>query len=74
MIAKLTSKNQLTLPKRVIAQFGDAKYFAVSTEYGRIVLEPVNMTSLMAVREKLEALGIDEKDVADSVAWARKGK
>ena len=74
MIAKLTSKNQLTLPKRIVAQFGDAKYYAVSTEYGRIILEPVNTTSLMAVREKLEALGIDEKDVADSVAWARKRK
>ncbi len=74
MIAKLTSKNQLTLPKRVVAQFADAKYFAVSTEYGRIVLEPVNTTSIMAVREKLEALGIVDKDVADAVAWARKGK
>ena len=74
MIAKLTSKNQLTLPKGVVAQFAGAKYFAVSTDYGRIVLEPVNTTSLMAVREKLETLGIDEKDVGDAVAWSRNKK
>lgn len=74
MIAKLTSKNQLTLPKRIVDQFADAKYFEVSTEYGRIILEPVNTTSIMAVREKLETLGIAEEDVADAVAWARKKK
>ncbi len=74
MIAKLTSKNQLTLPKRIVAQFADAKYFEVSTEYGRIILEPMNTTSIMAVRERLEALGIAEEDVADAVVWARKKK
>ena len=74
MIAKLTSKNQLTLPKRIVDQFADAKYFEVSIEYGRIILEPVNTTSIMAVREKLETLGIAEEDVADAVAWARKKK
>ncbi len=74
MIAKLTSKNQLTLPKRIVAQFADAQYFEVSTEYGRIILEPMNTTSIMDVREKLEALGIAEADVADAVVWARKKK
>ncbi len=72
MIAKLTSKNQLTLPKSVVSQFPDAQYFSVEAEYGRIVLEPVNPPPLSAVREKIEALGISESDVGEAVAWSRK--
>jgi bifunctional DNA-binding transcriptional regulator/antitoxin component of YhaV-PrlF toxin-antitoxin module len=74
MLAKLTSKNQLTLPKRIIEQFGDVRYFSVETEYGRIILEPVNTNSLSVVREKMEALGITEKDVQEAVTWSRKRK
>ena len=74
MLAKLTSKNQLTLPKSIVAQFSGARYFSVEAEYGRIILEPVNTTPLSAVREKLEALGISEGDVRGAVAWSRKRK
>ena len=74
MLAKLTSKNQLTLPKSVVAQFPGAEYFSVEAEYGRIVLEPVNPQPLSAVREKLEALNISEADVREAVAWSRKRK
>ncbi|HQX25465.1 MAG TPA: AbrB/MazE/SpoVT family DNA-binding domain-containing protein, partial [Pseudomonadota bacterium] len=41
MLAKLTSKNQLTLPKRITAAVGDAEYFEVEAKDGRIVLTPV---------------------------------
>jgi bifunctional DNA-binding transcriptional regulator/antitoxin component of YhaV-PrlF toxin-antitoxin module len=74
MLAKLTSKNQLTLPKRIIEQFGDVRYFSVETEYGRIILEPVNTNPLSAVREKMDALGLTEKDVQEAVTWSRKRK
>ena len=40
MLAKLTSKNQLTLPKAVIADFQGLEYFDVTKENGRIVLTP----------------------------------
>jgi len=72
MIVKLTSKNQLTLPKSVVSQFPGALYFSVEAEYGRIVLEPVNPQPLSAVREKIAALGISESDVGEAVAWSRK--
>ncbi len=39
-LAKLTSKNQLTLPKDIVAQFPGAQYFSIQAEYGRIILEP----------------------------------
>ena len=74
MIAKLTSKNQLTLPKKIVAQFPQVQYFSVEAEYDRIVLEPVNTNSLSAVREKLEALGLSEDDVGEAVAWSRRRK
>ena len=71
MLAKLTSKNQLTLPKNVVAEVGGAEYFDVRTENGRIVLTPVGIQRADAVRAKLAELGITERDVADAVAWAR---
>jgi hypothetical protein len=71
MLAKLTSKNQLTLPKAVLSSCPDAEYFDVSEENGRIVLTPVRLNQANAVRSKLADLGISEGDVADAVNWAR---
>ena len=38
MLAKLTSKNQLTLPKSVTQAVGAAEYFDVQTRDGQIIL------------------------------------
>lgn len=72
MLAKLTAKNQLTLPKAVLAAFPEAEYFDVTEENGRIVLAPVRVTRANAVRAKLADLGLTEADVAEAVAWARR--
>lgn len=72
MLAKKTSKNQITLPKAVIVKFPDVEYFDVKTEKGRIVLLPVTIGRPDAVRAKLADLGIAERDIEDAVAWARK--
>jgi bifunctional DNA-binding transcriptional regulator/antitoxin component of YhaV-PrlF toxin-antitoxin module len=71
VLAKITSKNQITLPKAVLLQCAPAEYYDVSTEGGRIVLTPVQVHSADAVRHKLEALGLTESDIADAVQWAR---
>ena len=71
MLAKMTTKNQITLPKAVTAQVPTAEYFDVEVEGGRIVLTPVRMQKADAVREKLAQLGIAENDVDDAVAWVR---
>lgn len=71
VLAKKTSKNQLTLPKEVVKDFPGVEYFSVRSEGGRIVLEPFVRSRADQVREKLAELGIDEQDVADAVAWAR---
>ena len=72
MLAKLTSKNQLTLPKAVVAAVQGAEYFEVTEENGRIVLTPVRINRADAVRSKLEELNLSEADIADAVAWARR--
>ncbi len=72
MLAKLTSKNQLTLPKAVISTFPETEYFDVTRERGRIVLTPVRLTRSDAVRAKLAELGLSETDVARAVDWARR--
>jgi hypothetical protein len=71
MLAKITSKNQLTLPKSVVNLVGKTDYFEVEVENGRIVLTPVRIQQADAVRAKLEALGIDAQDVVDAIDWAR---
>ncbi len=53
MLAKLTSKNQLTLSKVVLASCPDTEYFDVTEENGRIVLVPVRVNRANVVRNKL---------------------
>jgi bifunctional DNA-binding transcriptional regulator/antitoxin component of YhaV-PrlF toxin-antitoxin module len=72
MLTKLTSKNQITLPKKLMSKFPGAEYFAVREADGEIILKPVHMHSLEPVWRKIESLGIGEKDVADAVNWARR--
>jgi type II secretory ATPase GspE/PulE/Tfp pilus assembly ATPase PilB-like protein len=72
MLAKLTSKNQITLPKAAISRVETAEYFDISVENGRIVLTPVKLHQAQAVRNKLQQLGIGEEDIAEALAWARR--
>ncbi len=72
VVAKRTSKNQLTLPKAVVEQAGLADYYDVTCDNGRIVLTPLHPGGASAVRARLRQLGINQADVADAVIWARK--
>ncbi|MHB8211988.1 MAG: AbrB/MazE/SpoVT family DNA-binding domain-containing protein [Acidithiobacillus sp.] len=71
MLAKMTSKNQITLPKAAVQQVASTQYFEVEAKDGRIILTPVRLQKADAVREKLAAMGIGEEDIADAVRWAR---
>jgi len=72
MLAKLTSKKQITLPEAVASRFADVEYFDVSTDGDRIVLRPLRESRADEVRAKLAELSVDEQDGADAVDWARK--
>lgn len=71
MLAKITSKNQLTLPKSVTQAIGPVEYFDVQTRDGEIVLTPVRIQRADAVRAKLAELDLTETDIGDAVTWAR---
>ena len=53
MLAKMTSKNQLTLPRRITDAVGSPQYFEVEVRDGTIVLTPVRILAADAVRAKL---------------------
>ena len=78
MLAKKTSKNQITLPKEIVKAFPDTEYFDVSIRDNTIRLMPVKITpiqsSLDSVREKIKNLGLTEKDVGEAIQWARSRK
>jgi len=63
MIAKKTSKHQLTLPKKVVDQFPDVDYFDVRIDESQITLVPVRPDQLRQVWSRLEELGISDRDV-----------
>lgn len=72
MLAKITAKNQLTLPKAVTNVIGPVEYFDVQAKNGQIVLTPVRIQRADAVRAKLAELDLNERDIADAVTWARR--
>lgn len=74
MLAKLTSKNRLTLPKSVTNALGAVEYFEVKAQGSQIILTPVRIQRADAVCAKLAELGLVEDDVVDAVAWARQPK
>jgi len=72
MLAKMTSKNQLTLPKSITSAVGPTEYFDVQVKGGQIILTPVRIQRADAVRAKLAELELTQEDIAGAVAWARK--
>jgi hypothetical protein len=76
MLAKKTSKNQLTLPKKIVKEFPDIEYFEVRLKGRTIVLTPARITPetdiLEGISDKMERLGITEKDVDEAIKWARR--
>ena len=78
MLAKKTSKNQITLPKEIVKAFPDAEYFDVTIRENTIRLMPVKIipvpSSLDRVRDKIEKLGLSEKEVGEAIQWARSRK
>lgn len=75
MLAKKTSKNQITLPKAIVKQLPEVEYFEVSLRKGEVVLRPVEVSvpeeKVKAVRAKIRSLGLTEKVVEQAIRWAR---
>lgn len=72
MLAKMTVKNQITLPKTVVTRFTGVDYFDVTTNGECIVLRPLQESRADEVRQRLAQLGIEEGDARAAVSWARR--
>jgi hypothetical protein len=78
-LAKLTSKNQLTLPAEVVKRFPGVEHFEVSEVAGELRLVPMRSVRIRSQEDIIQDIqqhfgerGLTEKDVADAVKWARK--
>jgi len=77
MLCKRTYKNQITLPKKIMEEFGDVEYFEVEAQNNKIILKPVEISpiktsSLSQIRRKISSLGLTEEDIEKAIKWARK--
>ena len=73
MLAKMTSKNQITIPKKIVDQMPRVKYFEVELKDGKIELKPLRVyeTDLENIRSKMKNLGLKPNSVREAVEWAR---
>ncbi len=62
MLAKITAKNQLTLPKAVTNAVGPTQYFEVEARDGQIILTPAEKQ--IAVQKLREAFAEHERQKA----------
>jgi len=74
-LAKLSSKNQITLPVDVLKGFPKVDYFRVGVEGDSIVLKPLRAmeapSALEEARKSFKAKGFDEDTIASAIRWAR---
>jgi hypothetical protein len=75
MLTKKSSKNQVTLPKRIVEGLPETDYFDVSLKGGAVVLRPVRSSEpsrhLATARRKVRKLGLTPKNIENAVRWAR---
>ena len=73
MLAKVTSRNQVTIPKKIMNQLPPTSYFEVELKNGVVLLKPVAVyeTDLDTIRSKMKQLGLKPDSVREAVKWAR---
>jgi len=73
MLAKITSKNQITIPKSIMEQLPGVEYFELNWKDGMVILSPLkeNTITLDNIRSKIRKIGLTPKNVEEAVQWAR---
>jgi bifunctional DNA-binding transcriptional regulator/antitoxin component of YhaV-PrlF toxin-antitoxin module len=76
-LLKISSKNQITLPKKIIERFPNTEYFEIEAIGNEVVLRPAAVAplggALSRVREKMAKLGISEDIIGEAISYARAG-
>ena len=73
MLSRMTTKNQITIPKKIIDQIPDVKYFDIELKDNVIMLKPLRFynTDLEEIRGKVKKLGLNQNCVSEAIKWAR---
>ncbi|EFI32731.1 transcriptional regulator, AbrB family [Desulfonatronospira thiodismutans ASO3-1] len=73
MLVKVTSKNQITIPKKYADKLQGTKYLDVQYHDGALLLKPVQTyeADLETIRSKMEKLGLGAETVQDAINWSR---
>ena len=58
----------------MVSRFPGVKYFDVRKSEGQLILKPVEMRGLESAYDKVESLGVTEKDIDEAVRWVRRTK
>lgn len=76
MLAKVTSKNQITIPKKIMDQLPETQYFDLELKDGVVTLKPLTVydTDLTSIRSKMKKLNLGPDCVKEAVKWARKNR
>lgn len=76
MLGKMTSKNQITIPKKIIERIPDVKHFEIEFKDGVVTLKPVRIfdMNLDQIRSKMKKLGLKEDSITEAIQWARSKK
>ena len=76
MLSKITSKNQITIPKKIIEKIPGIKHFDIELKDGVIIMKPIKFynTNLDQIRAKVKKLGLKENSVAEAIKWAKSKK
>ncbi len=71
MLAKITSKHQVTIPKQFMEQFKDVEYFDLALKDGLLLMKPLKSqdTELEAIRAKIRRLGLKQNSVDEAIRW-----
>ncbi len=74
MLAKLTSKNQITIPKKIMENFPGTKCFEIEPLDNAVLLKPLKIydASLDQIRAKINKLGLKRSSINEAIKWARK--
>ena len=73
MLAKITAKNQITIPKKIMQQLPETQYFDLELVNGVVMLKPVKVldTNLDQIRYKIDKLGLKPGSVGEAIRWAK---
>lgn len=73
MLAKITSKNQVTIPKKIMDQLPGVQYMEMELIDGVIRMKPVKTSEidLENIRTKMKRLNLNVDSVSEAIKWAR---